>query len=66
MFAHDARVGQAAQAHSAHICGEQHAERNSRGPDDQLEKLKPDVFVNERGAAAGREQDHQKPEHCRA
>ncbi len=50
------RQQEAPQAQPAHKRGQQHAERNRAGPDHQLQQLIPDDFIDQRGAAAAREQ----------
>ena len=57
---HHARQEKAAETHPAHERAEQDAERDDRRPDDELKELKPDDFVNQRGAAAADEQDDSK------
>jgi hypothetical protein len=51
-----ARQDQAAQAHAAHEGREQDGERDRRRPDDELQQLQPHDLIDERGAAAAREQ----------
>ncbi len=47
---------QAAQAHAAHEGAEQHAERDGRRADHQLQKLEPDDLIDQRRAAASEEE----------
>ena len=54
------RQQQAAEAHAAHERAEQDAERDRRRPDDQLQQLEPDDFVDQRGAAAADEEQEQR------
>ncbi len=59
----DPRQQQAAQAHAAHEGAEQHAHRNGRRPDHQLQQLEPDDLVDEGGAsAADKQQQHGRKE----
>ena len=39
---------------------EQHAERDSGRPDDELQELEPDDLVDQRGAAAAHEEQQQR------
>ena len=55
-----AREQQAAEAHPAHEGPEQDAERDRGRADHQLEELKPDDLVDQRGAAAADEQEQQR------
>ncbi len=57
---HHAGKKQAAEAHAAHERPEQHAHGPRRRPDDELEELKPDDFVDQRGATAADEQQQQR------
>ena len=56
----EARQEQAAQAHPAHECSEQHSERNGGRADHELQELKPDDLVDQCRAAAA---DEQQEEH---
>ena len=56
------RQEEAAEAHAAHERAEQDADRHRRRADHQLEQLKPDHFVNQRGAAAANEEQQQRRE----
>ena len=51
---------QAAQAHAAHERPQQHPNGIRGSPDDKLEELKPDDFINEGGAAGADKQQKQK------
>ena len=62
---HEAREREAAEAHAAHEGAQQYGERNGGGADDELEELKPDQFVNQRGAAAADEEHEQQREQAR-
>ncbi len=56
-----------AQAHSSHVGAEQNAQGNRGQADDQLQKLQPDNFIDQRGATAADEQKQhrrQKPARC--
>ena len=55
----DTRQQQAAEAHTAHERAEQHSHGHGGGPDDELEQLKPDDFVDERGTTAADKQQEQ-------
>ena len=55
----DSRQQQAAQAHAAHERPQQHAQRDGRRADQQLQQLQPHDFVNQRRAAAADEQQEQ-------
>ena len=61
----DARQREAAETESAHERGEQDCKGNGRRADDELQHLIPDNFVDERGAAAGREKNQQQREPAR-
>src|SRR5205807_801269 len=52
----EAGEGEAAETHSAHEGAQQHRERNRGRADDQLEQLKPDDLVDERGETAADEE----------
>ena len=52
----DARQQEAADAHAAHVGGEEHAERDRRRTDDELEELEPDNLVDQRRNAAADEE----------
>ena len=54
------RQQQAAEAHAAHERPQQHAQRDSRRADDELEELEPDDFVDQGGAAAADKQQQQR------
>ena len=52
---------QAAETHSSHERGEEDAERDGGGADDQFQELEPDDLVDKRrDAAAEREQEHER------
>ena len=55
-----AREQDAADAKAAHESGEQKAERDGGGTDGELQKLVPDDFVDQRGAAAAGEKNHSR------
>jgi hypothetical protein len=61
---HVAREEQAAEAHAAHERPEQHAHRDRRGSDHELEQLEPDDFVDESGTPAADEQQEQRRENA--
>ena len=58
--ADEPRQQQAAEAHAAHEDAEQDAQRDRGGTDRQLQELKPDDFVDERGAAGTNEEQQQR------
>src|SRR5262245_63852293 len=65
--ADEAREQEAPEAHPAHERAEQHAERDRRRTNHELEELKPDDFVYQgRTAAADEEQQQrrQEPSHA--
>ena len=49
-----------ADAHPTHERAEQNAQGNRRSSDDKFQNLKPDNFINQRGAATANEQENQK------
>ncbi len=63
-----ARREKAPEAHAPHERSKEHAERDRRRADDQLEGLEPDDLVDQRGRAAPNEQqqngggNHSQPE----
>src|SRR5262245_26004477 len=56
----DPRQPEAAETHAAHEGAEQNAERDRRRSDYELQQLKPDDLVDERGAAAADEQQKER------
>ncbi len=54
-----ARQAQAAQTHPCHEGSQQYSQGNRGGTDHELEHLKPNDFVNQRGTAAGGEEHQQ-------
>ena len=58
----DAGERHTAHAHPGHERAEQDAEGNGRRPHDELQHLKPDDFVDERGTPTAREQGDEQGE----
>ena len=59
---HSARQPEAAEAHPAHERAEQHADRDGRRTDHELEQLEPDGLVNEGRRSAADKQEQQRRE----
>ena len=55
---HRPRQQEAAETHPAHERAQQHAQRDRRRTDHELQQLEPDHFVDERGAAAADEEQN--------
>jgi hypothetical protein len=59
----DARQQHASQKHPAHEGRQENRQRQSRRADDQAQKMNPDHFVDERGAAAGEKESAERGVH---
>ena len=55
----DSRQQQAAETHAAHERAEQHADRDRRRSDEELEQLEPDDLVDQRSGAAADEEEEE-------